>query len=190
MKSMRMLFVLAASMTSVIANAMDSTDASSKNNSEFVLNFGKYATIGLSLTPSEKNNNFLHNLLAYEKFFKNENAKLRLTLDIELGFIRKDEDEGILRAPYNKYEESKARKQYGIDAVENMFDETLENLSNTVLNLLSQKNDDGKTPLDLLAEKNPDIAAEIQKDIQRYQNPESKKQLKDAIKMGILQRLL
>lgn len=174
MKNFNALFVLATSMISLTVNAMDT--ASVKNNSTFVLKMGKYGTMKFSLTPAEGNGNFLHNLLD-DKCLANENAKLTLKLELEIGYINKEKNEAILRAPYNRFPEEIAREMCGKHQDLVIFDQIFENASKTLLELLSQKNDDGKTPVDLLKEKDVYSAQAIENNIKPVLEDYEKRQI-------------
>lgn len=192
MKNSKILLILIVSMVSI-------SSIVAKNSILFPV--ADIGSVKISINDTSDNGNILHKLI---KNLDNENLEITVKMHSKLGALYKDMKNGSKQVPYNTFPEGMAIPLY----LQNKYlflECDMKDLSADMLKeLLLEKDNDGKTPIDLLKESsNPELSelrkdmedldvekiiAELEKD--KATRLEERKQLQEAQRQALLTLML
>jgi hypothetical protein len=149
MKTLNALVMLVVSMVSLIA------DAIIVNSSTVRWPIGKHAFIQISVNgiESDQNGNILHRAI---RNVGNKDFEIITQVSKKPGAVIEEIREEIKKqSPYNKLPNQVAVELYWQDMLVDITEEFLNEEITDLKALLSEKDNDGKTPVDLLKEQHP-----------------------------------
>lgn len=145
MKNFNTLLVLTASVVSLTMNAVIVNDSTVRYS------VGKYCSIEFSVQNVDENGNILHKIIRH---FGNKDFEIRQQAIIKPGAVIAEIRQNIQQQlPYNKLPKLIAAELFWQDRMDEVAEETGDEIITDLKILLSEKDNDGKTPLDLLQEK-------------------------------------
>jgi len=144
MKNSKMALVLATSVASISANI---------TNNSVSLPVADICTVKVSVNDTSDNGNMLHKVI---KHGEEEDFEIIMQIRGKPAAWAKEMNAAMQQFPYNQFPKMIALKMYAEDKYINLDLEMQEGILTNLKALLSGKDNDDKTPLDLLKE-NPDL---------------------------------
>jgi len=144
MKNLRLFFVLIACVVNngLYSNVVDS--------SKVRLPVGKHIVLECSISNADKyKGNFLHKII---KGYNDENVEISIVISGKPGAINKEMNEALKTTPYYLWPELVAMEVYRNDVIDDIGEQTSNELVADLKQLLLEKDNEGKTPIDLLQE--------------------------------------